>query len=47
MRPHVADGYGLARGSGRGIRGASLYLARRNATDESTADLIGVDEART
>jgi hypothetical protein len=41
VRTHVADGYGLAGGSGSGSCRGSLHLTGSDATDESTADLLG------
>lgn len=41
MRPHVADGYGLAGSPGSGRRCGILNLVGRNPTHESTANLVG------
>lgn len=41
MRAHVADGYGLAGGSGNRRCGRSFYLSGRDRTGESAANFVG------
>jgi hypothetical protein len=41
VRTHVADGYGLTGGSGGGCGCGCLCVTGSDATDESTADLLG------
>ncbi len=40
MGAHMAHGYGLTGGSGRGRCGGSLYITSTDATDKPTADLL-------